>query len=150
MTHEPATATHESESEIHDHWREADRRAFEMMKRIVAKIDTNPELIRIGIDNLHRWRKQSGDQPLCLQKWEQWFAQGVPWERMRKWLLEKSDEGQRLRTSHPFAGVLTQEERESVYDFDWPALKARYEQQTGRPWPTSTKMVIEQFGRPGA
>ena len=29
-------------------------------------------------------------------------------------LVEESDEGQRLRSSHPFIGILTEEERESV------------------------------------
>ena len=51
-------------------------------------------------------------------------------------MLKDSDEGQRLRTSHPIVGVLTQKERESLYDFDWDALKREYEQRTRRPWPT--------------
>ena len=63
-------------------------------------------------------------------------------------MLEDSDEGQRLRTSHPFVGVLTQEECESLYDFDWDALKREYEQRTRRPWPTSREMVLKQFGPP--
>ena len=33
-------------------------------------------------------------------------------------VLEDSDEGERPRTSHPFTGVLTNEDRESVCDFD--------------------------------
>ena len=149
MTHESATATQAPEIETYEHWREADRRALKMMQLIVTKIDADPSLIQIAIDNLQRWREQGdGYQPLGLQMWEKWFAQEVPWKEIREWLLEDSDEGQRLRTSHPFAGVLTSEERESVYDFDWPALKAQYEQQTGKPWPTSTDMVIEQFGTP--
>ena len=89
-----------------------------------------------------------GYQPRCLDQWEEWFESGEPWERIRERHLEASDEGQRLRTSHPFASVLTQEERESVYDFNWDELKAEYETRTGRPWPASREMVLEQFGPP--
>ena len=37
-----------------------------------------------------------------------------PWSELRAMLVEESDEGQRLRSSHPFIGILTEEERESV------------------------------------
>lgn len=56
-----------------------------------------------------------------------------PWEKLRERLLEESDEGQRLRSTHPFAGILSQEERESVYGFDFERIGAEYEQRTGRP-----------------
>ena len=135
--------------ETYEHWHEADRRALARVRLIVAKIDADPSLIRIGVDNMKRWRQEQSDyQPRCLDQWEEWFARGEPWERIRARLLEDSDEGQRLRTSHPFAGVLTQQERESVYNFDWDALKRDYEAHTGRPWPTTREMVLEQFGPP--
>ena len=135
--------------ETYEHWHEADRRALERMQPIVAKIDADPSLIQIGVENMKRWRReQGGYQPRCLDQWEEWFESGEPWERIRERHLEASDEGQRLRTSHPFASVLTQEERESVYDFNWDELKAEYETRTGRPWPASREMVLEQFGPP--
>ena len=90
------------------------------MRLIVAKIDADPSLIQIGVENMKRWRReQGGYQPRCLDQWDEWFESDEPWERIRERLLEASDEGQRLRTSNPFASVLTQEERESVYDFNW-------------------------------
>ena len=136
-----------TEIETYEHWHEADRRALEMMKLIVAKIDAHPSLIQIGIENMKRWREQdNGHQPRWLDQWQQWFEQGEPWERIRERLLEQSDEGQRLRKSHPFAGVLTQAERESVYPFDFKELRRQYEKQTGRPWPTTPQMAREQFG----
>lgn len=136
MTHEPATAEHESESEIYEHWREVDRRAMERARMIVAKIDAHPDLLKIGIENMKRWKQQrNGYQPRCLDEWEQWFASGEPWERMRARLLEDSDEGQRLRTSDPFAGVLTQKERESLYRFNCDQIRQEYTARTGRPWP---------------
>ena len=79
-----------------------------------------------------------------------------PWERLREILLEESNEGQRLRSSHPFTGILTQDERDAIYarhGIDIPRMRREYEERTGRPWPTTTEMVLEQFGaadrRPG-
>ena len=138
------------DAKVHEHWREADRRAFEMMRLTVARIDADPSLIQVGMENLTRWRHHNGgDQARWCEQWERWFERGEPWERIRARLLEDSDEGQRLRTSHPFAGVLTDEERESVYDFDVDAMKREHEQRTARPWPTTPEMVIEQWGWPG-
>ena len=140
----------EAEPKVYEHWDEADRRALEMMRLTVAKIDADPSLFRLGMENLTRWRHQNGgDQPQWAEQWERWFERGEPWEHIRALLLEDSDEGEQLRASHPFAGVLTDEERESVYDFDWDKLKHGYEQRTGRPWPTTRQMVIEQFGWSG-
>ena len=129
-----------------ERWQELDRRALERMRLIVAKIDADPRLFWLGMENLTRWRHQNGgDQPTWCKQWERWFERGEPWEHIRAWLLEDSDEGQRLRTSDPFSGVLTDEERESLYDFDWPAFKRDYEERTGHRWPTTREMVIAQL-----
>ena len=138
-----ANVTHKAKAwrkcvETHEHWHEADRRALERMRLIVAKIDADPRLIQIGVENMKRWRKQRGGyQPRCLNQWDEWFARREAWERIRARLLEDSDEGQRLRKSHPFAGVLTDEERESIYDFDSEQVRRDYTARTGRYWPES-------------
>ncbi|MDD9982379.1 MAG: hypothetical protein OXU81_13655 [Gammaproteobacteria bacterium] len=122
--------------ETREHWREADRRALALMRLTVAKIDAEPSLMRIGAENMQRWRADRGGyQPRCLDQWDEWFTRGEPWERIRARLLADSDEGQRLRKCHPFAGVLTDEERESVYDFDCEQVRRDYTARTGRPWP---------------
>ena len=119
--------------ETHEHWHEADRRALALMRLTVAKIDADPSLVQIGIENMKRWRAQRGGcQPRCLDQWDERFARGEPWERIRARLLEESDEGPRLRKSHPFAGVLTDEERESVYDFDCEQVRCDYTARTGQ------------------
>ena len=108
------------------------------MRLIVEKIDAEPGLLEIGIENMRRWRaRRGGYQARCLDQWEDWFRRAEPWERIRARLLDSSDEGQRLRKSHPFAGVLTDEERESVYDFDCEQVRRDYTTRTGRCWPDS-------------
>ena len=50
-----------------------------------------------GLSRAHReWR-------FILEKWN--------WEEIRAMLLEDSDEGQRLRQSSPFGGIVTEAER---------------------------------------
>jgi hypothetical protein len=89
-----------------------DRRSLEMVRRIVAKIDADPE--RHGLAHAKR---------VC----ERWVAQGIvsarewlrlldqPWEEVRAILLDETDEGQRLRQTDPFCGILTPEERWEIY-----------------------------------
>ena len=135
----------ESMIATHEHWHEADRRALKMMRLIVAKIDADPSLVQICVENMKRWKRQNdGYQPRCLDQWGELFA-SEPWERLRERLLEQSDEGQRLRTSHPFAGVLTQEERESVYTFAFEQMRRDYEERTGKPWPHSVETLPGQL-----
>lgn len=89
-----------------------DRRSLEMARRIVAKIDADPQ--------------QSGfahAREVCAR----WVAQGnIParewmlllqrsWPEVRAILLDPSEEGQRLRQNDPFCGILTPAERWTIY-----------------------------------
>ena len=89
-----------------------DRRSLEMVRRIVSRIDADPE--RKGLAHA---------KSVC----ERWVAQGIasakewlnlldrPWEDVRVILLDESDEGQRLRQTDPFVGILTPTERWQIY-----------------------------------
>lgn len=93
---------------------EIDRRILERHKLTVAKIDADPSLIEIAVENLKRWMAlQPGRPKLCNVEWME-IIETKPWSEIRKMLLEESDEGQRLRSSSPFAGILTEQERSSV------------------------------------
>ena len=94
---------------------EIDRKVLELTRITVARIDANPALARIGLDNIERWTVQKGGYlPRCHAEWKH-LIETHPWEKLRKMLLEESDEGQRLRSSHPFTGLVTDEERERIY-----------------------------------
>ena len=70
-----------------------------MTQVIVAKIDRDPTLVRIGLENIERWTQQNGGYlPQCHAEWKR-LIEVHPWERLREILLEESDEGQRLRSS---------------------------------------------------
>ena len=126
-----------------------DRRVLEMTRVVVAKIDRDPALVQVGLENIERWtRQKKGYLPRCHAEWKE-LIETHPWERLREILLEESNEGQRLRSSHPFTGILTRDERDAIYarhGIDMLRMRREYEERTGRPWPTTTEMVIEQFG----
>ena len=110
------------------HWRNAladaivgeghphiDRRSLEMARLVVEKIDADPSLFRIAHENLRRWRRIRGRTlPPCREEWKELLKR--PWSEIRDILLDESDEGQRLRSSHPFAGVLSEKERRRIHD----------------------------------
>src|SRR5689334_18592035 len=91
---------------------EIDRRSLRMVQAIVAKIDADPE--RRGFEHAKR---------VC----ERWVARGNaparewstilrrPWREVRAVLLDEGEEGQRLRQTDPFCGILTPQERWTIY-----------------------------------
>jgi hypothetical protein len=89
-----------------------DRRSLEMVRRIVAKIDADPT--RAGLEHARnvcaRWLEQ-GNVP--AREWRAILERS--WPEIRRVLLDESDEGQRLRQSDPFVGILTPAERWEIY-----------------------------------
>ena len=93
---------------------EIDRRTLERTKLVVAKVDADPSLIELAVANLKRWMARTNGAPNgCDIEWMKLLAE-KPWDELRTALLEESDEGQRLRSSLPFTGVLTEQERRGV------------------------------------
>ena len=59
--------------------------------------------------NLENEERRSGRLSRARREWKEILSR--PWTQVREILLEDSDEGQRLRSSKPFAGIVTEEER---------------------------------------
>jgi hypothetical protein len=89
-----------------------DARSLAMVRRIVEKIDADPE--RRGLARARevcaRWLER-GNVP--AREWMRILER--PWTEIRQILLDESDEGQRLRQSDPFVGILTPDERWEIY-----------------------------------
>ena len=81
-----------------------------MTRRIAEKIQKKPELMNIARDNLRRWKKIRCPWPPALREWEQILARNTD-EDILAILTQDNDEGQRLRQSDPFVGILTEKER---------------------------------------
>jgi hypothetical protein len=89
-----------------------DRRSLEMARRIVAKIDADPD--RRGFEHARRVCRRwvELERPTATE-WLNILQR--PWEEVRQILLDHSDEGRRLRQSDPFCGILTPVERWEIY-----------------------------------
>jgi hypothetical protein len=90
-----------------------DRRSLALARAVVEHIDHDPD--RAGLararEVCERWRRQAPCP--AVDDWSV-ILQGV-WEDIRARLLEQSEEGQRLRQSSPFCGVLSNRERWDIY-----------------------------------
>ena len=89
-----------------------DARSLAMAKLIVEKIDANPSLITHAHEYLAEEKTRHGRLCQASREWKEILSR--PWSEIRSILLDESDEGQRLRSSKPFAGIITEEERLGV------------------------------------
>ena len=81
------------------------RAVAEKLRRVPA------EVLRIAQNNLERWLK---DENSALLEWRKILETKTP-EEIIQIISQDTDEGQRLRSSSPFAGVLTESERERIW-----------------------------------
>jgi hypothetical protein len=84
-----------------------------MLHRAVAeKLRKSPEsVLRVAQNNLQNWLK---DNDHALLEWRSILKTKTP-EQIIKIISQDTDEGQRLRSSSPFAGVLSEAERERIW-----------------------------------
>ncbi len=87
--------------------------------RLVAvKLRQNPSaVLQIARDNLNRWLHSdsfSGGERGALLEWAEFLAQAAP-ETICQAITQATEEGQRLRSSSPFVGVLSEEERKEIW-----------------------------------
>ncbi len=80
---------------------------------VAEKLRRNPQdVLRIARNNLARWSKNKNS---ALLEWQNILEIKTP-EEIVKIITEDTDEGQRLRSSSPFAGVLSDAERGEIWN----------------------------------
>jgi len=85
-----------------------------MLHRAIAeklRQDAKP-VLQIARNNLNRWLKKN--ENFALLEWQQILETHTP-EEICKIISQDIDEGQRLRSSSPFVGVLSEDEREKIW-----------------------------------
>ena len=79
------------------------------------KIERDPALLRIPLENIDRWLANGHTAPHRLEQWRQILlrAQASPesFQELLALLRDRGEATERLREFAPFAGVLTAEER---------------------------------------
>ena len=89
-----------------------DARILDACRLVVQRIEENPKRLQIALDNLERERAKRGHLSRAREEWRALLER--PWAEIRSILLDDSDEGQRLRSSHPFHGLISQEEGREI------------------------------------
>ena len=87
------------------------RRSIEFGQLVCEKLRRNPELIQVAVNNIRRWEEKGPLNP-ALEEWK--VILNGPRERIYEILTGTDSQSQRIRSSSPFAGVLTQDEREQI------------------------------------
>ena len=91
-----------------------DARSLAMHCKITQKISRNPDLLEKARANLERWSAKSADPPpQYLHEWHEILNR--PWPEIAEIITSMSDDATRLRSSSPFAGILSADEREQIY-----------------------------------
>ena len=73
--------------------------------------------MRIPRANLERWRKRNGSLAPAQREWLE-ILQSHSTKEVLRILIQDTDEGQRLRQSDPFVGILTERERLTFFKLD--------------------------------
>jgi len=94
-----------------------DRRNLDLNRLVAKKIRRQPELMDLVRDKLDRTLGEFRLSESCknaLREWETIFSL-KSFNEILEILVEDSEEGNRLRQSTPFTGILSQQERGEVF-----------------------------------
>ena len=80
--------------------------------KVAEKLRSTPnEILQIARQNLDRWLNKENP---ALREWKE-ILESKTSEEIIKIIIQDTDEGQRLRSSSPFAGVLSESERDKIW-----------------------------------
>lgn len=96
---------------------EGDRLAHQQFCLIADKIEADPALLRIPLENIERWIARGHWAQSELSQWRQWIGSAQTSSSSMKRLLEllrdDSEKAREWKGFSPFAGVLTPTERQN-------------------------------------
>lgn len=96
-----------------------DRRSWLLNAAALRKAEADwPRAVVLIESNLIRMEAAGWTSPLYIERCRVLLAEGI--ESMRSVFLALTDEGQVLRSVHPFAGLLTHEERIEIIKMTGP------------------------------
>ena len=110
MNQKPELNTIWSDHSLHD------AKSLAMHCKIAWKISKDPGLLDKAREKLLQRRKncEPGRIPRFQEEWEHILT--LPWPQVAAFLISVSEDAIRLRSSSPFAGALTETEREKILE----------------------------------
>jgi hypothetical protein len=101
-------------SQVYSSHRRIDDRNLAMGKLIAEKLRADPSLVGVGIANIQRWNKMHGETTPADLEWLE-ILHG-PLDTILDVLTSSAENATRLRSSHPFAGVVSLPERQVIFE----------------------------------
>ena len=100
--------------------RKIDLRSLHLANAIVDKIESDSTIHgqQKAIDNCERWLTTNPCS--AIKEWREILNQ--PWSEVKIVLLDRSEDGNRLRQNNPFCGILTPRERWQIYK-KWDSIR---------------------------
>lgn len=92
----------------------SDYRSLELHSVIADKIKNDPLLLSIAFENISIWKERNEFPQPYLDDWLKIINNGLPF--LLNFLVSETDEAQRLRSSSVFSGILTEEERNKIFE----------------------------------
>ena len=90
-----------------------DERSRALHLKIAYKLRNHPEFWTIPEQNLRRWEEKMGGVPPAMYEWYR-ILRTASREEILSLLESPSEEAARLRSSSPFTGILSQDERAEI------------------------------------
>jgi hypothetical protein len=98
------------EGDAPDH--RGDRRSFAYHRAIARRV--NRRMADMALVLVRHWREEGSIDPRYADAWEEILLKPVP--DIRKRLEDDSDETRDLRQNSPFAGILSEAERQAIFE----------------------------------
>lgn len=93
----------------------SDKRSLALHRAVVKRLGEKPELWAIALQNIERWTDKNGGIPMSFKIWKD-ILETTPREDIIKLLLSRSQRAKQLRSSSPFTGIISKEQRNRIFD----------------------------------
>lgn len=93
----------------------SDERSISLHREIAKKLRKNSKLWEIPKRNITRWKTKRGRLTLATMEWKHILETNTK-EQILLILESSSEESTRLRSSSPFTGILSDNERKHIFD----------------------------------
>jgi hypothetical protein len=102
---------------------EGDNFSLELHHRIADRLRLDPSLIQVAQNNLEQWRSNnpSWSSLLTIEEWQD-LIDTLSLDDLIHEMLREDDEGQRIRSNSPFAGIISQKESREILDLAYASF----------------------------
>ena len=92
----------------------SEKRSLALHRAVVRKLCKHPDLWEKPLKNIKQWTENDGSLPVPFMVWKE-ILETWTHEAIIKLLVSRSQRATHLRSSSPFTGIISQEERKRIF-----------------------------------